>query len=116
MKDQRFRREWKVGTDGYAYTVSEDRDLSSELFSWHWHPTTRQDTHLHVGRGHDLHGPLARLRVPTGRVAFEEVVRFLIEDLYVQPERSDWDSVLSECLERFRRFRTWPSPQRPVVE
>jgi hypothetical protein len=65
--------------------------------------------HLHVGAdmpdlGVDFHG----LHIPTGRVAFEEVVRLLIVDLGAQPRETDWETILRDSEERFRTFRTWP--------
>lgn len=101
------RRDWKVYTEGYAYTVSEDADLSHELLAWHWHPGTRPDTHLHIGKSHPTHGGLAHLHVPSGRVSFEQVIRFLITDLNVVPARTDWDAVLTNSHSLFVRFRRW---------
>lgn len=101
------RRDWKVYTDGYAYTVSEDPNLSYELLSWHWHPRTRVDTHLHIGKSHPTHGGLADYHVPSGRVSFEQVARFLLTDLGVTPARDDWDAVLSASHSLFVKFRRW---------
>jgi hypothetical protein len=107
IRDNRYRGEWKVRTDGYAYTLAIDEDLNQELIAWHWHPTSRPDTHLHVGRRHPSLGELGKFHVPSGRVAFEEVVLFVIEDLGVCPARDDWRDVLNDSLSRFRTFRTW---------
>ena len=101
------RRDWKVYTEGYAYTISEDPDLGHELLAWHWHPTTRLDTHIHIGKSHPTHGDLAKYHVPSGRVSFEQVVRFLITDLGVSPARADWDSVLTDSHGKFVTHRRW---------
>ena len=103
-------RDWKVYTDGYAYTVSEDPDLSHELISWHWHPTTRLDTHIHVGKQHPTHSGLAEYHIPSGRVSLEQVIRFLIADLGVTPQRPNWDGVLSDSHRRFIEYRRWADP------
>jgi hypothetical protein len=109
IKDGRFRGEYKVRTLAYVYKL-EVAD-AGELISWHWHPLTtpdRPNPHVHItadnpglGRG------LGELHVPTGRVSFEEVARFLIRDLDVQPARDDHLEILAEAEERFRTFRTW---------
>lgn len=106
-EDERHPGEWKVKTDGYAYTVTLDEDLSQELLSWHWHPSSRPDPHLHVGRRHPEFPPFGKVHVPTGRVALERVVFFLIEELRVVPLRADWRQVLEDTLRRFEHWRTW---------
>jgi hypothetical protein len=50
---------------------------------------------------------LKNLHIPTSRVSFEEIVRFLIEELRVIPTRDDWEDVIGETETRFREFRTW---------
>jgi hypothetical protein len=64
------------------------------VFAWHWHPTRTPQKpypHLHVRSEHRLLGlALKNLHMPTGRVSFEEVVRFLIDELRVVPTRTDW--------------------------
>lgn len=75
-------------TGAYLYTVNADR-LRGELFGWHWHPVGLswcQSPHLHAPGEDGDH-------VPTGRVAFEQVVRWLIEELDVSPLRHDWADV-----------------------
>lgn len=109
VPDRRYRGEWKVATDGYAYTLATDEALSHEVVAWHWHPQTRPDPHLHIGRGLEEFNVLpGRAHIPTGRVAFEEVVLFLLKDLGAVPARDDWENVLDDSLQRFRKYRTWP--------
>jgi hypothetical protein len=102
-------KEWKVVTDAYAYTVSETRDLSREIWAWHWHPSLEHpNPHLHIGRGDPDLGTLAKLHVPTGRVSLEEILLFLVEDCDVKPMRKkDWRTTLEHNLAVFREFRTW---------
>lgn len=103
-----FEGEWKANTLAYIYTV-ENSD--GEMFSWHWHPfssSARPEPHLHVrGSAAEFGNSLHKVHIPTGRVAFEDVVRFLIADLGVKHGRRDWDSVLAESIFRFRKYRTW---------
>jgi hypothetical protein len=108
--DERFAGERKVVTDAYAYTISDDPEMGSELFAWHWHPDAgREDPHLHVGRGHPTHGGLGKLHIPSGRIAFEEVLLFAIDELGVAPRVSEEEAktVLTETLYGFRKFRRW---------
>jgi hypothetical protein len=37
----------------------------------------------------------------------EEVVRFLVDELRVEPARTDWRSLIEEPEARFREYRTW---------
>jgi hypothetical protein len=50
---------------------------------------------------------LSKLHIPTGRVSFEEVVRFLVEELRVVPIRADWREIVADSEVRFREYRTW---------
>jgi hypothetical protein len=95
----------------YIYEVRlADSDVG--ILNWHWHPLTtseRLDPHVHVELTHpDLAGTsFPKLHVPSGRVGFEEVVHFLIEDLEVEPARDDWRDRLHESLVSWREFRSW---------
>src|SRR5690606_39013868 len=81
---QRFHTYWdgleyRVRTDGYLYTLSDSEALETEIIGWHWHPETAMRPHIHTAGlvGH----------VPTGRVSFEAIVRYLIEECGVVPAR-----------------------------
>lgn len=94
---------WSVSTAGYRYIV-QSGDARDELVAWHWHPqSTREKTHLHV-----YDGPLNRLHLPTSRVSIESVIEFLIRDLGVATQRSDWEDVLDEAHTNFVKYRSWP--------
>ncbi len=103
----KFAGERKVVTDAYAYTLSQSPELADELLAWHWQPEGGQEPHMHIGHGHAHFDALSRLHVPSGRIAFEQVLLFAIEELGVLPVREDAKEVLSEVLERFRQYRTW---------
>ncbi len=116
------RGPWRVTIDQYVYTLSAlpGRDKSERpetLLSYQWHPHPRAKynyPHLHLGPasgiGSSAHAA-ARLtdksHVPTGRVAVEDVIRFAITQLNVEPLRDDWEQVLDEAQKRHERYRSW---------
>ena len=95
-KDER-----KVVTAEYIYTLAEDAELQREIMSWQWHPGW-PDPHLHTRVNRKLH-------IPTGRVAFEQVLSFTLTDLGIEPAkpRDEAMAILDESLRRFRAFRSW---------
>jgi hypothetical protein len=101
---------WTASTDEYAYRISDERD--DVLAEWHWHPMTQLSDddapwpHLHAYGARDSL-TLHKLHLPTGRVALEAVVRFLIGDLAVVPRRTDWRAVLDRAEAHFREQRSW---------
>jgi hypothetical protein len=101
---------WRVQTLAYSYQTALNADISDELLLWHWHPAQRAGAHLHAVVEHATEGPMRRLHLPTERVAFELVLRFLIEELGVQPHRKDWSHQLTEGEDYFRLHRSWPGP------
>jgi hypothetical protein len=102
--------EWRIRTLAYNYGIVLTEDLAGELFLWHWHPATRPGPHLHSVTEHPEEGPVRKLHLPTDRVSFEQVARFLIEELGVEPNREDWNDRLTEAEERYRQHRSWPGP------
>lgn len=106
-----FPRDWKVATDGYIYEVAESS--GPPLFGWHYHPDSRPDCHFHV---YSSVGPLNlhHAHLPTARVAFEEVLIFLLQDLEMAARRDDWPERLASNLGRHVRHRTWAGAGRPL--
>ncbi len=108
------RGPWKVQTAGWSYAIrSIEDDHGRELVSVHWHPSGASAVtwpHMHVRDEllSDTAEVFAGAHFPSGRVALEEVIRLLIEDLGVEPRRDDWEEVLGSNLERFENWRTWP--------
>lgn len=91
-----------VRTGGYRYAINSDQ-ARGELFSWHW--DTRGVSwcswpHLHARVWLADH-------LPTGRVAFEQVVRWLILEAKISPLRPDWENVLERNEQDWRDRRTW---------
>lgn len=92
--------------EGYSYALYATADLTDEILVWHWHPDSRSAAHVHVNaRSASSLRSLRRLHVPTAKIAFEQVARFLIEDVAVSPARPDWAEVLSRGEEQFRHIQ-----------
>ena len=91
-----------VSTGGYAYAIDSD-DTGGEIYSWHWHPDGPSACtwpHAHVQQ------PLGD-HFPTGRVALEDVVRWLILEAHIDPIRPDWPDVLEANRAQYNELRTW---------
>lgn len=100
--------ERKVSTVEYAHTVgSEGGSLKPQLYSWEWSMAEPKYPHVHVRRGHPVHGGLGKLHIPTGRVFLEYVLLFLIQEHNVVPKRDDWFEVLGESFRRVSTYATW---------
>jgi hypothetical protein len=114
VPDPRYEGEWKTTTLQYNYSIWDRRDRDDaikRLLSWHWHPGSGKsdEPHFHSYDGVDVCGRArSGLHVPTGRVAFESVVLFLIDELDCQPLRDEWRKTINDALTVFVRFRTWP--------
>ncbi|MGI8945053.1 MAG: hypothetical protein ACR2GL_02285 [Thermoleophilaceae bacterium] len=110
VEDTEPRGPWKVQTAAYSYVVNRGEQ---ELLAYQWNPAgdgrvTRP--HLHVGAAvGELTGDFHRLHLPTGRIALEDVLRLLIEELGVQPLREEWSEVLDAAQSGYERWRTWSS-------
>ncbi len=104
---QRFPGERKASTHQYAHTVGESESLKPQLYSWEWASAEPTYPHLHLRRSDpEFHG-LGKLHIPTGRVFYEDVLRFLIKEHVVEPAREDWDEVLGESFSRVSTYSTW---------
>lgn len=82
-------------------------DIGEGPISYHWHPKGASrvtSPHLHLesvsasSRGTK---PIGELHLPTGQVSLAAIVRFLIEELGVEPNRADWNRVLAEAEAAF---------------
>lgn len=102
---------FRITTRAYMHTVATDR---AELLSAHWHPigsSPYAEPHWHVGAAalapDGVFTP--RSHIPSGRIAFETVVRMAIEQFGVSPAKQDWVEVLDRCEENFTQHRSWGS-------
>lgn len=113
-REHRFR----VLIEDYEYKIFDSR--RRELFVFHWHPESVSEAtwpHVHVGsvavdaaaEGMEVgfYERFSRLHIPTGMLAVEQVVRFLITELHVTPLRADWDVLLQEGEALFQRHQPW---------
>jgi len=103
--------ERKVNTLEYAYALTNDPYFNVALFSWEWNPSSEvwSDPHVHLSRGDPASKGYAKQHVPTGRVAFEHVLRFAILQHGVSTlyERDAALKMLSEILDRWNRHKSW---------
>ena len=91
-----------VEITGYRYIIYDGE--RKEILTYHWHPGRRsfhQAPHLHLGAGAGMSFKALETKphLPTGHVTLGEIIRFLINDLSVQPLRTDWNDVLTEIVE-----------------
>ncbi len=124
------RGPWRVTIDHYVYTIrrSPSSDSSSKhekLISYQWHPNPQgryNYPHLHlypdsiVGSPSEAAKLSSKSHIPTGRVAMEDIIRFVITQLNVQPLRKDWEKVLNETQERFTRYSSWLGSGPPSID
>ncbi len=104
------RGPWKVSTAEYDYNFRDSE--TRVVIAYHWHPGGRQKVrrpHLHLDRGAEVgRQELHRAHIPTGRVAIEDVIRFAINELGVEPRRDDWEQILDQAQRVHETWRTWP--------
>lgn len=103
-RDQGFR----VRTLMYSYKIDNWSD-GHEIMAYHWHPEERvRYPHLHLSYGAMIGmKDLLTAHVPTGRIALEDVIQFLIESLKAMPAKEQWETRLEESRQRFRDQRSW---------
>lgn len=85
-------------------------NAGDEAFAYHWHPDGRSDVtapHLHIGRAYCYGSAVIESHFPTGRVSFQQVVRFLLDDLAVNARRADARPILDGLQRTFEAERTW---------
>lgn len=104
---------WTLSTARYIYEIVDAQGDS--LFEFHWHPdgSSRVGTpHLHirptlkVGEGSlDLYRAVTKSHIPTGHLSLEQVIRFLLPEVEVEPLRKNWEAVLQATEARHREWR-----------
>jgi hypothetical protein len=102
------RGPWRVSTAAYYYALHDSK--RRELLAFHWHPDSegRKDPHLHIYDAANIIRLLAKVHLPTGRIALEDFLRFLIQELKVKPIRADWEQVFRGTQAAYEQFRSWP--------
>src|SRR6478609_3854769 len=92
----------------YSYRISFE-DGIGEALAFHWEETTDDGgvtyPHLHLGRWFHPRSSLTeiqdihKLHIPTSAVSLAMIIRFLIEELGVEPLRTKWDEILANVLD-----------------
>lgn len=100
---------WRVTTRGYLYAIDLEK---REALSWHWHPdgnSAAGDPHLHPGSAVLLNTGVVtpRAHIPTQRMSVEEVIRFLVSELGVEPSDDKAVGRLAKGQRDFEESRTW---------
>ena len=94
----------------YFYECSIDGNHPHELIAFHWDREPvgiagRHEPHIHIGRATLSPGSafsisnFHKLHIPSGYIRFPSVIRFLIEELGVEPIRPNWDEILANVLD-----------------
>lgn len=105
--------EARFSTKFYLYSV---RDQNQDaLISFHYHPEINDDNpiqfpHIHVYTHADERFTaldFQKRHIPSGRIALEDIVRWLISEFAITPLRSNWNEILTETKARFIQKRSW---------
>jgi hypothetical protein len=88
----------KLHVAGYSFQLADG--FGNELLAYHWHPVGLSHVrtpHLHLGASTVRNDaiPINETHLPTGVVTLPEIVRYLIEEIGVEPNRADWQAILS---------------------
>lgn len=98
-------RTYRVVTNGYEYMILNRQQR--EVLAFHWHPGQRShehDPHVHIGSAvvdsgsSDIGKTFSRFHIPTGHISIAQVVRLLLTDFGVVPNRQDWEVTLAGLL------------------
>lgn len=99
--EKRFGAPLRVKTNGYLYRLTVG---DGDLWRIHWHPvgySPHKEPHVHVQPDLELHRP-------TGRITFEKVIRWCIEDgAPLRCTRQDALDRLALCEAPHLLHRTW---------
>ena len=106
------RRRWRVTTRMYQYRLLDRPER--ELLVYHWQPGDAflgpDHPHVHVSAALSAQGAAGETEtidldgrhLATARVSLEAVIRMLIEEFGVAPQRSDWRGTLARTEALFR--------------
>ena len=98
-------RSYRIVTGGYSYVIQSNQHR--EIIAFHWHPRQRShehDPHVHIGSAvidadsSDIGKTFSRFHIPTGHISIAQVVRLLLTDFNVVPNRQDWEAMLAGLL------------------
>lgn len=87
VDDIETQSRWRVITTGYSYALDDAEQR--EIIAFHWHPDRRSpimEPHLHLGSGARIgYDRLHQAHIPTGQITIQDVLKFAITDLGVEP-------------------------------
>ena len=98
------KSDWRVKTEGYIYRLDDEQ--GQEIISYHWHPLTGNIVYPHLHFKRTPYLQIQKGHVPTGRIAIEFFVKYLIDDWGVKPLREDWELVLGNNPSKSEEFGT----------
>ncbi len=101
--------DFKVTTLKYFYIIWQPAK-NERVIDWHYHRRKNDsfESHLHVRDDmHLTNHYLVDKHLPTGRVALEDVIRFAIEEIGIQPRDDNWKALLNQTEAAFKHKRTW---------
>ena len=101
----------KIRTTSYTYAV-ELAATNQEVVAFHWEGHRAGKflaPHLHIGYATKTEFPHLppKAHIPTGRVAFEDVIYFMIQELGVPPLQRDWKDVIAQTRQPFMVEKSW---------
>jgi hypothetical protein len=106
-------------TEEEARTLFDDiarhnLQISGDEFRERWHrgdydddpdrPSHEHEPHVHIGSAiidvgsSDIGKTFSRFHIPTGHISIAQVVRLLLTDFNVVPNRQDWEAALAGIL------------------
>lgn len=95
----------------YEYAI-EVAETNQEIVAFHWSGRGNGEVpfaHMHLGHANTVSDPFIgpKAHIPTGRVAIEDVIYFLIKELRIHPGTDDWQEILAEVRKPFMDYKTW---------
>lgn len=98
---------FRISTLKYYYSVWNKPNEILIDFHYHERKADSYKGHLHIPKntGPPVHF-LINKHIPTARIPIEDVVRFMIQEVGVDPCRNDWQDVLKETEAIFTANRT----------
>ncbi len=96
FRGEKGRREFRIQSTGYNYRILTAAD--EEIIGYHWHPIGESHVklpHLHIWS--DVKGlDLSDAHFPTPRISLKRMLLQAVEELGVEPVRSDWGTILAK--------------------
>lgn len=96
-----------VSTRKYEYTIYEETRRRPTRFMWHWHPDSPRSPirypHMHIPPGTYL----STKHFPTGRVAFEDIALFVIDELGARADNPEAREIIASHRTAHAENRSW---------